>query len=311
MKNLSSVVLFLVLAVLIQSPLRAQEGTPVPVDADMNNTTPPALPDLNQLDLPVIPGSTPSSQPQAAPEAPAPVVDTPTAIIQMPPPPVPTPTKIISLPQSAAVIPTPTLAPKVSMPVAAVSTAPASAAPAVAAQTGGISDYFPWVQGQSLNYEYLKSAGAKKTQVVECLQQETMPNGTVHFTLKITEGAQVVQDKYSLLDNRVEHTFAGKMALTGHVLLRLPEAGQAALWQLKGGDGLTHAYKASFGQAQVYQKVYPDCVVVTDKALSGGKPVSTRISYYAKGIGLVALEVYSSGMKLIQTESLALVQPGQ
>ena len=58
-------------------------------------------------------------------------------------------------------------------------------------------------------------------------------------------------------------------------------------------------------------KVYPDCVVVVDKALSGGKAVSTRINYYAKGIGLVAVEVYSPAMKLIQTESLALVQSGQ
>ena len=315
MKKLSSVVLFLVLAVLIQSPLRAQVGTPVPADTDMNNTTPPALPDLGQLDLPVIPGSTPSSQsPSRSRGAPAPVVNTPTAVVPNAAGPHPhrdesyfgSPARALGEPKAYL------SAPKVSMPAApSVSAAPASAAPATAAPTGGISNYFPWVQGQSLNYEYLKSAGAKKTQVVECLEQETMSNGTVHFTLKTTEGTQAVQDKYSLYDNKVEHTFAGKMALTGHVLLQLPAAGQPAQWQLKGGDGLTHAYKASFGQAQVYQKVYPDCVLVTDKALSGGKPVSTRISYYAKGIGLVALEVYSSGMKLIQTQSLALVQSGQ
>src|SRR5579859_3253613 len=105
MKKLSSVVLLLVLAVLIQSPLRAQVGTPVPADSDMNNTTPPALPDLSQLELPVIPGSTPSSQ--AMPAAPAPAVNTPTAVPQAPPPPIPTATKVVSLPKSAPMIPTP------------------------------------------------------------------------------------------------------------------------------------------------------------------------------------------------------------
>ena len=151
----------------------------------------------------------------------------------------------------------------------------------------------------------------KKTRVVQCLEDAAMANGTVHFTLKTTEGAQVVQDKYSLLDNRVEHTFAGKTALTGHTILELPASGQTLEWQLKGGDGLTHAYKAFFGKAQVYQKVYPDCVIVIDKGLQGTKPVSTRIDYYAKGIGLVAVETYAAGMKLVQTESLALVESGQ
>jgi hypothetical protein len=316
MKKFFPAILGLILAVSIGAPLWAQEGTPVPAPPDLGGAEPPSIPDLNQIELPPPPIASPAAPapttsieeaPIPQPVAPAEKM-TPTPIPAPPPPVIPTPTVKVS-----AAVPTkvPTKIP--SAPPVPPSAPAASAASVPAAMTGGVADYFAWTEGQSLNYEYLKPAAGsttKKTRVVECLEDSTMTNGTIHFTLKTTEGAQVVQDKYSLLDNRVEHTFAGKMALTGHTILELPAAGQSLEWQLKGGDGLTHAYKAFFGKAQVYQKVYPNCVIVIDKGLQGTKPVSTRIDYYAKGIGLVAVETYAPGMKLIQSESLALVESG-
>ncbi|HVM33591.1 MAG TPA: hypothetical protein VMU88_10685 [bacterium] len=300
MRNFWSGVGFLILVFGIQAPLWAQVGTPVPAGSDLNGADAPALPDLSQLDLPVVPTPSQASQP-----------------VQLPPPPtaVPTPTSVpLAMPVNTATpVPSMPAPPAVSNVFAAPTVAPAEGQVSQGglAPQGGLADYYPWTKGKSLSYQYLKSAGAKRTRLVECLEQETMPNGTVHYTLKTTEGAQAVQDKYSLYDNKVDHTFAGKMALAGHTILAMPSATAPAEWQLKGGDGLTHAYKASFGQAQVYQKVYPDCVIVTDKALSGGKALSTRLEYYAKGIGLVAVETYGPGMKLIPAESLALVEDGR
>jgi len=333
MKKLFAAILGLILAISMGAPLWAQDGTPVPAPADLGGTAPPSMPDLNDIQLPPLPASSPAAPapttsieeapiPQPSVKmtpTPAPMKASAPAVVVPPPPMIPTPTHVVMAPvPTKAPARVPTVSPTSAPMGAPIPPAPlnggTSAASVPSAMTGGVADYFPWTQGQSLNYEYLKPAAGstvKKTRVVECLEEATMANGTVHFTLKTTEGSQVVQDKYSLLDNRVEHTFAGKMALTGHTILELPAAGQTLEWQLKGGDGLTHAYKAFFGKAQVYQKVYPDCLIVIDKGLQGTKPVSTRIDYYAKGIGLVAVETYAAGMKLVQTESLALVESGQ
>jgi hypothetical protein len=317
MKKLFPAILGLVLAISMGAPVWAQVGTPVPAPPDLGGTAPPSIPDLNEIELPPLPASSPAApapttsiEEAPIPQPAAKMTPTPPSAPAPPPPPMPTPTKVSAVHAAVQSAPAPPPAPP-SASAAAASVPLAGAASSVS--TGGISDYFPWTQGQSLNYEYLKPAAGsttKRTRVVECLEDAAMANGTVHFTLKTTEGAQVVQDKYSLYDNKVEHTFAGKMALAGHVVLQLPATGQSLEWQLKGGDGLTHAYKAFFGKAQVYQKVYPDCVIVIDKGLQGTKPVSTRIDYYAKGIGLVAVETYAPGMKLIQSESLALVESG-
>jgi hypothetical protein len=315
MKKLFLAVLGLILAVSMGSPLLAQDGTPVPAPPDLGGTAPPAMPDLNQIDLPPPPAPSAASPAPTTSieEAPVPAVTAATLKAmptETPVPAEPTPTVKISAPP---MVPTVARAPAAPTAESAQSSAPMGSA-AIVGLTGTVADYFPWIEGHSLSYEYLKPAAgatAKKTHLVECMEDQTMANGTVHFTLKTTDGDQVVQDKYSLYDNKVEHTYAGKMVLSGHIVLQLPAAGQSVEWQLKGGDGLTHAYKAFFGKAQVYQKVYPDCVIVIDKAMQGTKTVSSRFNYYAKGIGLVAVETYAPGMKLIQTESLALVESGQ
>ncbi|HET9870220.1 MAG TPA: hypothetical protein VFR02_06985 [bacterium] len=291
-----SIPFILVLALSGASILWAEEGTPVPVPPDLNNAAP--ITDLGPVDLPALPdldGTAPPSNtqapslpaeapaPKAAPAAPAPV---PTRVPTLAPTPVPTP--IPAAPQA---------------PTAGPSSQAAMPAPAA---TGGLEDYFPWTQGASLKYEYLKprpGSSVKGTRLVECVSREVMPNGTLHFTLRTTEGGRVVEDRYSLYDNKVQHTFAGKQALADHVILEWPVDGQPVEWKLPGGDGQTHAFKVFPGKEKVYQKVYPDCLIVVDKAGN-----SSRFEYYAKGIGLVAVETYGRGMKLIEDESLALVQ---
>ena len=296
--------IFLILGLWILSApaLWAQAGTPVPEPDAGNSSIPSALPDLSQIELP------PPPVVNSAPEPTATSIPAAQAPPPAPPPPLPTSTQKGSSPKPA--LPTPTQ--ELSLP-SAVPTAGLESAVAAPASTGGILDYFPVAEGQKQTYEYLKPAAGettKKTRVVECLERSAMANGTVRVTLKTTEGTQVLTDKYSIFDNKVEHTFAGKLALTGHLILRLPNAAVPVEWQFQGGDGLAHAFKALFGKAEVYQKVYPDCVIVVDKALSAGKPVSSKFYYYAKGIGLVAIETYAPGAKLIQSESLALVEPG-
>lgn len=294
MKKIFQVLWILGLSLAVVSPLWAQDGTQEPSSVnDAGAPPPPPLPDLSQLDLPAPPGpdaSTAATPTQVIP--PVPAVSAPAA----PPPPLPTATSVPQVPVPAMPSPTPV---------------PIASAPA---PTGGIADYFAWTQGQSLSYEYLKpvpGSTEKRTRQVECLDQQTMPNGTSRYTLKTTEGAKEVRNRYSLFDNKVEHTYEGTRALAGYVILKFPVDGQPVEWKMKAGDGLTHAFKAFLGKARVYQKVYPDCVIVVDKTLRDGKAISSRFDYYAKGIGLVAVETYTSRMKLVESESLALVQSGQ
>lgn len=292
MKKIFQVLWILGLGLAVVSPLWAEDGTPEPNPAaSAGAPPPPPLPDLGQLDLPSPPGTTDSVATPTQVTQPAPAI-----VPVAPPPPLPTAAPISRI--QASPLPSPTPVPAVSSQV----------------PMGGIADYFPWTQGKSLSYEYLKpvpGSRVKRTRRVECLDQRTMPNGTIHYTLKTIEGAKVVRNRYSLYDNEVEHTFEGNRELAGHVILKLPGDGQPVEWKMKAGDGLTHSFKAFLGKARVYQKVYPDCVIVVDKPLRDGKAISSRFDYYAKGIGLVAVETYNDRMKLIESESLALVEPGQ
>jgi hypothetical protein len=174
---------------------------------------------------------------------------------------------------------------------------PSQPAPAT---TGTFTDYFPAAQGMKWSYEYLKPAPGsetKKTRTVECVDAKTMPNGTLRVVLEVTEDGQQVRERYSLYDNKVEHTATGDKTFSGDFAFKLSKAGGAAGWSANG-----KSVKVSFGPAQVYQKTYPDCVIVSEKTAE-----SKLISYYAKGIGLVAVEAYSKDMKLLQSKSLALI----
>jgi hypothetical protein len=231
----------------------------------------------------------------------------------MTPTPVPTieaPAEATSTPTEEAVQATPTVETgSTSSPQASS----VEAATGAAVSAGALTDYFPVAEGALSNYEYLKPASgqtAKGTFAVKCASAKTMDNGTVRVTMETTEGGQTSRDRYSLYGSQVEHIATGDQVFTGDFAFKLPKAGGTALWSLTEKDGTVHKSKASYGEAQVYQKTYPDCVIVTEKVIKDGKTANTIIYYYAKGIGLVSMEVYSPGMKLLQDKSYALMGDG-
>lgn len=288
--------LFLAVVFLSISPVRA-DGTPpaAPIPQIDGDLMPPPV-DLNQLTPLPLPGA-PVKQEDSKETIPA-------ALEALAPTATPTP-KISSAKKQIQV---PTVTPMAVPAVTTVET-PVISEPAAAstdAATGGLLDYFPVQEGLKWNYDYLKAApgAGKKTRLVECMGSETMANGTLRAKFKTTEDGKIVNDTDSIYDNKVEHSFAGKMALKGHVLLELPGAGSIAHWDMVAGNGMTYSYKASFGQAKVYQKTYSDCLIVVEKPAKGGP---TKYYYYAKGVGLVSLEVYGAGMKLSLTDSFALI----
>ncbi len=205
-----------------------------------------------------------------------------------------------------------TAAPAPEAPSAPPSEEPQASAPMPS--LGVFAEYFPTAKGNKWSYEYLKpEAGsqAKKTRTVECIAQEAS-NGGINATFQVTEDGQTSQEKYSLHDNQVEHTATGDQTYTGDLTFKFPPAGDTTTWSVTEPNGTLHKSKASMGKAQVYKKTYPDCVIVMEKIVKGGKSANTVIYYYAKGIGLVAVEVYSPKMKLIQPSSIALLSgPGK
>lgn len=172
------------------------------------------------------------------------------------------------------------------------------------------SDYFPALVGGHRTYEYLKpdkgeaSAG---TFTVKCIESQPQSGGTLRVVLETQEGGRSFRDRYLVSGDRVEHTAAGDETFSGDFTFKLPKRGKAAAWSIREKNGTLHRSKAVFGKARVYQKTYPDCVVVTEKVIRHGGTQNTVLYYYAKGTGLVAMEVYSKTMKLLQPQSIALV----
>lgn len=267
------------------------EALPPPLD--QNASTPVAIP--------VLPG-TDKTNTETAPATvqsvlPPPVLMTPT----------PSPAKVLPTVAAEKAVPAkPTPKTEIPSPEQAGSNAPVS--------LGTLTDYFPVQTGAQRIYEYLKPASgqtAKGTYTVKCASVQSMPNGTVRSVFETTENGQTSQDHYSLFDNKIEHMKEDGKTETGDFVFKVPAKGGAAVWTATEKDGTAHKSKAVFGQAQVYQKTYPDCIVVTEKVLKQGKTANTVIYYYAKGIGLVAIEVYSPKMKLLQDKSVALLKgPG-
>jgi len=306
------------------SPLGAEDLLP-PVPEGMDGPPPAsneALPDLQDFDK-FLPGAEPTLtdlepglvKPEAALQAIEKALPTATPSPAKPSvPPVvvkPAPTAT-SLPVKPAAVPAasekpkasteapPSSAPKPSAGTASgAGTSPAVstvADPASPVSASALTDYFPVALGMKWTYEYLKSGAAKRIRSVECTQAETFPNGTVRASFQVTEEAAVTET-YSLLNGAVLRTSRAGQALEGELAFKLPKKGAPAAWT----QG-TRSFSASFGKAQVYQKTYPDCVVVKEKA-----GTVTTFLFYAKGIGLVALEVYGAGMKLDHAKSYALV----
>ena len=289
------------------------QGIPVPVESGTDILPPPV--DLSQITPLPLPGSE-KNESNSKEEKTAPPPTQPTAT-PIPPSDTPTPAPVQAKKKMKHPTATPTVetdiepSPAVKSNITTVP--PETAAPSLASGAGGgVVDYFPVNEGFKANYEYLKAVPggtAKRTRVVEYMGREQMPNGTVRTTFQVTEDGKTTLEKYSLFENKVQHSAHGTEILTDDFAFKLPQAGATTHWTQTGGDGTVKSIKVSFGQAQVYKKVYPDCVVVTEKTLKNGKAVSTVISYFARGVGLVAVEVYSAAMKLNQAESIALVQP--
>jgi hypothetical protein len=313
---------------LILTPLGAEELLP-PVPEGLDGPPPidsnEPLPSLQDFDK-FLPGADPTqtdlepgpAKPEAALQAiekalptATPVAQTPTKALALPTPTIrpaaPTPSPVASAPTDQQVPMTsekqkPAAAPSGAAPSGTMPNKPATApgaasAPAapVVPSSGALTDYFPVQTGMKWTYEYLKGGAAKKVRSVGCTQAETFPNGTVRATLQVTEDAAVIET-YSLLNGAVQRTGLGGQTLEGEYAFKMPKKGLPSTWT----NG-TKTFTASFGKAQVYQKVYPDCVVVKEK-----DGALTTFTYYAKGIGLVALEVYGVGLKLDQTRSYAL-----
>jgi hypothetical protein len=181
-------------------------------------------------------------------------------------------------------------------------------------QAGALTDYFPTTEGSQWTYEYLKPLlgdTAKETYTVQCVSTKKMPNGTLRTVFETTEGGHQSRDRYSLYDRTVEHTATGDQTFTGDFVFKLPESGSSTTWSITEKNGTIHKSKAVFGSADVFQKTYTDCIVVTEKVIKEGKTALTVFYYYAKGIGLVSMEVYSPEMKLLLDKSVALVSgPG-
>lgn len=178
-------------------------------------------------------------------------------------------------------------------------------------QAGALTDYFPITEGSQWTYEYLKplpGEAAKETFTIQCVSTKKMPNGTLRTVFETTEGGHQSRGRYSLYDRTVEHTATGDQAFTGDFVFKLPEKGSSTTWSVTEKNGTVHKSKAVFGPADVFQKTYPDCIVVTEKVIKEGKTALTVFYYYAKGIGLVSMEVYSPDMKLLLDKSIALAR---
>jgi hypothetical protein len=277
MKSLLTLAVCLALAPLLWADQPTPPLVPVPSGED---TMPPPLTQMTPVNVPALPGN--ENKKTEPPE------------------------KVASPPAGS---------PKTSALAAASTPTTESPAPEKASSNavisaGALTDYFPVHEGTQWIYEYLKPASgetAKDTYTVKCIDAKQMPNGMVRTIFETTENGQKTQDHYSLYDNKVEHMAEDGQASTGDFVFKIPAASGGAGWSVTESNGTVHKSKAAFGQAQVYKKIYPDCVVVTEKVVKGGKTTNTVIYYYAKGTGLVAIEVYSPKMKLVQDKSVAIM----
>jgi len=177
---------------------------------------------------------------------------------------------------------------------------------------GTLADYFPASEGMKWSYQYLgagEGESSPKTREVVCSSQKQMPNGTQRLVLDVSEGRTQFRERYSLYENKVEHTATADKQFKGNFAFKLPAAGESLQWSAPAPGGAVQNFKASFGTGKAGEKTYPDCLVVVEKSTKAKKTGPIVISYYAKGVGLVAVETYSPDMKLIPERSFALSSP--
>ena len=290
-------ILAVCLLLFLQGGLHADELKPLAppsIPGDSGDSLPPPV-DLSQFNTPQ-PNvqSVPTEQTAAQPPAAIPTL-----------PPTPTPHPLV------AVKPSPTstvVLEKAEKPTVVPETPTVTEKQVLKGVAGTLADYFPAIEGTQNEYEYLKpeeGATVNGARVVLCSGMKQMPNGTIREAFQVTDRGKTTVEKYSIYDDVVEHTFSGEKALSNDFVFKFPKPAGGTFWTHRNGDGTVSSFKASFGPAQVYQKNYPDCVIVQEKVLKEGKKTEVRFYYYARGIGLVSMEAYTGDMKLIQTQSIA------
>lgn len=214
---------------------------------------------------------------------------------------VPTPTETVA-------VPAPSPKPAVRAPVVPPASVPRGAV--------SVKDYFPSVPGQVMEYQFFtmpdQSVG-RKSRIVECLKSQTFKNGTVRSTFKTTVFAggtykdEISVDNYSTYNNVVQLTAHNDQPLTERYLIKMPAPGATIRWVQKEPDGTEKQYKAYFEPLKTADRIYTDCLVVVEKHLKGAGELALRHFYYARGIGLVRLEVYGADLKVDRSSSIDLI----
>jgi len=278
--------------------------------------------DLPMPGDPPTPGKAEVSQPssaaataevQAAPtESAAPASSTSTAQAA--------PTTPPAVPPTATASATPTATPRRSVPTPVRRVPPTATATLIAASMTGTPvarDYFPAVSGAKREYQFFRLPGqttGRKNRVVECLQTQAFPNGTVRSTFKTTVFAggsykdEIVTDTYSAYANIVYHTSHDGQALKDRYLIKMPPPGGTERWSHTEADGTVVNFKANFTPLKTEDRIYPDCILVLEKVMKGTNEMALRNFYYARGIGLVRLEVFDKGLNVDRSDSIDIVE---
>jgi hypothetical protein len=175
---------------------------------------------------------------------------------------------------------------------------------------GGLFDYFPATLGHQAEFVYLKAGKgeiAPRRFTIQCVDYKSNPNGSVVAVLESSQTGSPVRAEYLISNEEVVHTRTGDQTFQGDTLIKMPEPLKNSLWE-QPEENYRRMFKTTLGQAQVLQKTYPDCLIVEEIDVRDGKKVGVRYFYYAKGIGLISLETYTTRLKLIQTQSFVLNQ---
>jgi hypothetical protein len=270
---------------------------------------PPTLPDLKEDEEQAEPEPTSTPKPEEPEPSPTPEPKKPEPTPTVPPP-MPTPTPPAPVPMAEEKASEPTVPPAVPMAEEkpAKPASPSAGRPQAPATRerlkGDFTDYFPCSVGSEWTYAYLGGSQAKRN--VACVARQEFSNGTVRIELKVTEAGRTVEEKYSLYQSKMEHTSTDGKPTGGALAFKMPPRGGETSWVERLPDGTVKTCKASMGKAAVFQRTYPDCVIVVKKFKKGGEE-RTAYTYFAKGIGLLSEEMYDASMKLLHAGSFALV----
>jgi hypothetical protein len=178
-------------------------------------------------------------------------------------------------------------------------------------------DFFPTLQGEKKEYQFFRSPGqevGRKNRVVECLEAQGAPDGSVKSSFKTivfaggAYGDEIAVDSYSASGNVLAHTAHNDQPLVNRFLFKIPKPGGVERWLHQEKDGTVKYYKASFSPLKTNERIYPDCLWVVEKTVMKAGGMTLRYFYYARGMGLIRLEVYGPDLKIDRSASIDLVE---